>query len=51
MDRNTAYFHAVANQHRRKKKIEVLNGPDGPVHDTNGMLNIASSFYKELFCA
>jgi hypothetical protein len=50
-DRNTAYFHAAANQHRRKKKIEVLNGTDGPVHDTDGMLKIASSFYKELFCA
>jgi hypothetical protein len=30
-DRNTAYFHAVANQRRRKKQIMKLGGNDGPV--------------------
>jgi hypothetical protein len=29
-DRNTAYFHAVANQRRRKTLIHILEGPDGP---------------------
>ena len=48
-DRNTSYFHAIANQRRRKKKIEVLEGPSGPVNDTKSMLNIATSFYKDLF--
>jgi hypothetical protein len=28
-DRNTSYFHAVANQRRRKKKIAVFQGEDG----------------------
>ena len=32
-----------------KKKIETLNGPSGPITDTNGMLLIASDFYKKLF--
>jgi uncharacterized DUF497 family protein len=30
-DRNTTYFHVVANQRRRKKQISVLDGPSGPV--------------------
>lgn len=33
-DRNTAYFHSVANQRRRKKKITSLQGPHGNVEDT-----------------
>ena len=48
-DRNTAYFHAVANQRRRKKLISVLDGPDGPETETKGMLKIAVDFYKDLF--
>jgi hypothetical protein len=36
-DRNTAYFHAVANQRRRKKYIHVLNGPDGHVTESKEM--------------
>jgi hypothetical protein len=48
-DRNTAYFHAVANQRRRKKRINVLEGSDGPVTDQKGMLKIVTEFYKELF--
>jgi hypothetical protein len=48
-DRNTAYFHAVANQRRRKKLITMLEGPDGLVEDTKGMINIAVEYYKSLF--
>jgi hypothetical protein len=39
-DRNTAYFHAMANKKRRRKQIAVLEGADGEVHDTKGMIQI-----------
>ena len=48
-DRNTAYFHAVANQRRRKTPIHSLDGPDGPVNDIKDMLGVAVDFYKDLF--
>jgi hypothetical protein len=48
-DRNTAYFHVVANQRRRKKMIHVLDGPDGPETETDKMLKIATGYYKDLF--
>ncbi|XBH61956.1 hypothetical protein VPH35_116304 [Triticum aestivum] len=48
-DRNTAYFHAVANQRRRKTLIHSLDSPNGPVSDIKNMLNVASDFYKDLF--
>jgi hypothetical protein len=32
-DRNTAYFHAVANYRSRKKHIEYLESPTGHVSD------------------
>lgn len=35
-DRNTAFFHVVANQ-RRKKLNNVLDGPNGHVFDNQGM--------------
>jgi hypothetical protein len=50
-NRNTAYFHAVANERRRKKQITQLEGPDGVVEDNKGMLNIAVDYYKALFSA
>ena len=48
-DRNTSYFHVVANQRSRKKRIEVLEGPNGLVEDQKGMMDIALNFYKHLF--
>jgi hypothetical protein len=50
-DRNTAYFHAVANQRRRKTFISSIEGPDGPTSELPEMLYIATGFYKNLFCA
>ena len=48
-DRNTAYFQAMANQRRRKKTINALEGPEGLIEDTPGMLQHAGEFYKNLF--
>ena len=48
-DRNTSYFHAIASQRKRKKKIDVLDGPLGPVDSDAEMLSVASDFYKNLF--
>jgi hypothetical protein len=48
-DRNTAYFHTVANQRRMRKLIHVLDGPDGPETETNKMLKTATGYYKDLF--
>lgn len=47
--RNTAYFHALANQRRRKKQIPVLIGLNGPVDDTKDVIKVAVDYYKELF--
>jgi hypothetical protein len=49
-DRNTAYFQALANHRNRRKKIECMMGPEGPVYDTQGILKIAAGYYKKLFC-
>jgi hypothetical protein len=48
-DRNIAYFHAVASQRARKKRIDSLQGPDGLVHETSEILKVAANFYKDLF--
>ena len=48
-DRNTAYFHAVANQRRRKTLIHSLDGPNGPITEVDEMLKLTSDFYKDLF--
>jgi hypothetical protein len=47
-DKNTTYFHVVANQRSRKKRIDSLLGPNGLVQETY-ILEVAASFYKELF--
>jgi hypothetical protein len=33
-DKNTTYFHVVANQRSRKKRIDSLLGPNGLVQET-----------------
>ena len=48
-DKNTAYFHALANQRNRKKRIAVLEGPLGPVTETKDLLSLATDYYKSLF--
>ena len=48
-DRNTAFFHAKANQRRRKTQLAILEGPCGLVHTTPEMLDIATDYYKNLF--
>jgi hypothetical protein len=48
-DRNTTYFHVVANQRCRKKRIECMQGPNGLVHDTSKILKMAANYYKNLF--
>jgi hypothetical protein len=48
-DRNTSYFHAVANQRRRKMLVHSLDGPDGPATGEKEMIDLATSYYKDLF--
>jgi hypothetical protein len=48
-DRNTTYFHTIANHRARKKKIEGLQGEKGLVQDTQGILNIAVRYYRNMF--
>jgi hypothetical protein len=48
-DRNTAYFHSVANQRMGKKQICELQVDSGMVEDNKGMLDIAVKYYKDLF--
>jgi hypothetical protein len=38
----------MANHRCRKKMVESLNGPEGPVHDTLGILKVAARYYKDL---
>lgn len=48
-DRNTTYFQAIANQRNRKKRIDVLEGPNGLVEDEAEMMKVVVDFYKDLF--
>jgi hypothetical protein len=44
-DKNTTYFHAVANRRRRKKAVKVLEGSDGLIEENGAMLKLAVDFY------
>jgi hypothetical protein len=48
-DKNTTYFHVVASQRCRNKRIDTLRGSDGMVHVTPSILRIAKDYYKDLF--
>jgi hypothetical protein len=48
-DRNTSYFHDVANYRARKKRIEELQSENGLVQDTLEILKIVAQYYKKLF--
>jgi hypothetical protein len=48
-DRNTAYFHTIANHRMTKERIECLQGSEGLVYDTHEILGVAAGFYKNLF--
>ena len=48
-DRNTTYFHAVANYRSRKKRIDFLESSAGHISDQKGMMDIALDFYKKNF--
>ena len=48
-DRNTSYFQTIANQMKRKKRIEVLQGQEGEVTENAEMIKIATHFYKNFF--
>jgi hypothetical protein len=48
-DKNTKYFHAVAKHRRRKTTIHSIEGPDGPVDSIEGIIGVATQYYKELF--
>jgi hypothetical protein len=49
-DRNKTYFQAVANQRSWKKRVDVLEGPNGLAEDQKGMMDIAIDFYKKNIC-
>jgi hypothetical protein len=46
-DRNTAYFQAVANQRKRKRRISCFETSEGLIADNEMMLNHAVDFYKK----
>ncbi|XP_066365111.1 uncharacterized protein [Miscanthus floridulus] len=48
-DRNTSYFHALANQRARKKRISMLESDDGVLEENKDMLEHAMLFYNSLF--
>lgn len=50
-DKNTKYFHAIANQRKRKKMISSLEGANGLVSDTKSILGIDVDYYRSLFNA
>lgn len=48
-DKNTAYFHVVANHRRSKTLVHALQGPNGSASNSKETLDIVVNFYKGLF--
>jgi hypothetical protein len=48
-DRNTRFFHAVANQRKRKTSIHSIEGPGGTTDTTEKIIEVATQYYKDLF--
>jgi hypothetical protein len=48
-DRNTRYFHVVANQRKRKTTIHSLDGSVGTMNKVEGILEVATQYYREPF--
>jgi hypothetical protein len=48
-DNNTKYFHAVANQWRRKTIVHTIEGPDGAVKSIEEIIEVTTQYYKNLF--
>jgi hypothetical protein len=49
VDRNTKYFHAVANQRKRKNTIYDIEGPERVMNSTKDIIKVATQYYNELF--
>jgi hypothetical protein len=47
-DRNTKYFHIVANQRRRKTTMLSLDDHEGTVQSTEEIIKVATKYYKDL---
>ena len=51
-DRNTKFYHAFASERRRRNRIKKLVRDDGgTVEDEQGIHNLITNFYKDLFCS
>jgi hypothetical protein len=48
-DRNTKYFHIVANQRRRKTTIHSIECHASTVESTKDIIGMATEYYRELF--
>jgi hypothetical protein len=48
-DRNTIYFHVVANHRRRKTLVHSIDGPDGEVNRIEDIIQVATQYYKDMF--
>jgi hypothetical protein len=48
-DENSKYFHLLAKHKKRKLKILTLSHGDSLAHDENGINQLTTSFYKNLF--
>jgi hypothetical protein len=48
-DRNTKYFHVVANQRRREVTIHSVDSPEGTANTTEEIIEVATQYYKNLF--